>query len=93
MTSICGILDQVRPSTKPHERLITYVTDRPGHDFRYAIDATRLEQELGWRAQENFETGIRKTVLWYLENEWWWRPLRDKVYAGTRLGASTVTAA
>jgi dTDP-glucose 4,6-dehydratase len=93
VTAICGILDQVRPSAEPHERLITYVTDRPGHDFRYAIDASRLEQELGWRAQENFETGIRKTVLWYLENEWWWRPLREKVYSGTRLGASTVTAA
>ena len=70
------------------------MTDRPGHDLRYAIDATKLEQELGWRAQENFDTGIEKTVRWYLDNEWWWRPLRDKVYAGERLGvlAETVPA-
>ncbi|WP_193900906.1 GDP-mannose 4,6-dehydratase, partial [Rhodoblastus acidophilus] len=65
---------------------ITFVADRPGHDARYAIDATKLETELGWRAQENFDTGIEKTVAWYLDNEWWWRPLREKVYAGERLG-------
>jgi len=86
VTTICRILDGVRPRGEPHERLITFVTDRPGHDYRYAIDASRLEGELGWRARENFETGIEKTVLWYIENEWWWRPLRDKVYAGERLG-------
>ncbi len=83
---ICTILDELRPQGGPHERLITYVTDRPGHDARYAIDATKLETELGWRAEENFDTGIAKTVRWYLDNEWWWRPLRDKVYAGERLG-------
>ncbi len=83
---ICAILDELRPQGAPHERLITYVTDRPGHDARYAIDATKLETELGWRAEENFDTGIAKTVRWYLDNEWWWRPLRDKVYAGERLG-------
>jgi dTDP-glucose 4,6-dehydratase len=65
--------------------LIEFVTDRPGHDARYAIDATKLETELGWKAQDSFETGIVKTVRWYLENEWWWRPLRDR-YAGERLG-------
>jgi len=84
--TICRILDQLRPAGGPHERLITYVTDRPGHDLRYAIDATKLEGELGWKAEESFETGIDKTVRWYLDNEWWWRPLRDKVYAGERLG-------
>ncbi|RDJ25413.1 dTDP-glucose 4,6-dehydratase [Bosea caraganae] len=84
--TICRILDRLRPGAKPHEELITYVTDRPGHDQRYAIDATKLETELGWRAEETFETGIEKTVSWYLDNEWWWRPLRDKVYAGERLG-------
>lgn len=84
--TICAILDTLRPQGAPHARLITYVTDRPGHDQRYAIDATKLETELGWAAQENFETGIAKTVRWYLDNEWWWRPLRDKVYAGERLG-------
>lgn len=88
VTTICEILDRVRPAPEPHASLITFVTDRPGHDFRYAIDASRLESELGWKAQENFESGIEKTVIWYLENEWWWRPLRDKVYAGERLGTA-----
>ena len=60
--------------------------DRPGHDLRYAIDASKLEGELGWRARESFDTGIEKTIRWYLDNEWWWRPLREKVYAGERLG-------
>lgn len=84
--TICEILDRLRPQGAPHARLITHVADRPGHDQRYAIDASRLERELGWRAAETFETGIEKTVRWYLDNEWWWRPLRDKVYAGERLG-------
>ena len=83
---ICAILDELRPTARPHESLIAYVTDRPGHDLRYAIDAAKLERELGWRAHETFESGIEKTVRWYLDNEWWWRPLRDKVYAGERLG-------
>ena len=84
--TICGILDRLAPKPRPHAELITFVTDRPGHDARYAIDATKLETELGWRARETFETGIEKTVRWYLDNEAWWRPLRDKVYAGERLG-------
>lgn len=83
---VCAILDRLRPMGRPHETLITYVADRPGHDLRYAIDATKLERELGWRALETFDTGIEKTVRWYLDNEWWWRPLREKVYAGERLG-------
>ena len=82
---ICAVLDRVAPANRPREELIEFVTDRPGHDARYAIDASKLESELGWRAQENFDTGIEKTVLWYLENEWWWRPLRER-YAGQRLG-------
>ena len=82
---ICEVLDALVPGNRPREELIEFVTDRPGHDVRYAIDATRLETELGWRAQENFETGIEKTVQWYLDNEWWWRPLRER-YAGERLG-------
>lgn len=86
---ICALMDEMQPTTAPHERLITYVTDRPGHDARYAIDATKLETELGWKAQENFDTGIAKTVRWYLENDWWWRPLRDGVYKGERLGLKT----
>ena len=83
---ICTILDDLRPMARRHDSLITYVTDRPGHDLRYAIDAAKLERELGWRAHETFESGIEKTVRWYLDNEWWWRPLREKVYAGERLG-------
>ncbi|MCB9978086.1 MAG: dTDP-glucose 4,6-dehydratase [Rhodospirillales bacterium] len=71
---------------KPRQSLIAFVTDRPGHDARYAIDATKIENELGWKAQENFNTGIEKTIDWYLENRWWWEPLREKVYGGQRLG-------
>ncbi|WP_312356939.1 dTDP-glucose 4,6-dehydratase [Agrobacterium sp.] len=82
---ICALMDEFNPSGAPHARLITYVTDRPGHDARYAIDATKLEVELGWTAQENFDTGIEKTVKWYLDNQWWWEPLRQD-YSGTRLG-------
>jgi dTDP-glucose 4,6-dehydratase len=82
---ICGVLDELVPGNRPREELIDFVTDRPGHDARYAIDATKLEAELGWRAQENFDSGIEKTVQWYLDNEWWWRPLRDR-YSGERLG-------
>lgn len=63
-----------------------FCDDRPGHDQRYAIDATKLETELGWRARETFETGIEKTVRWYLNNAHWWKPLREKVYSGERLG-------
>ena len=84
--TVCAILDRLRPEVRPHAELIEFVSDRPGHDLRYAIDATKLEQELGWQAQETFESGIEKTVLWYLDNEWWWRPLREEVYAGERLG-------
>lgn len=84
---ICSILDQFRPTQKPHSSLIHFVTDRPGHDARYAIDASKLERELKWKAQESFDTGIRKTVSWYLQNEWWWKPLQQ-VYDGKRLGKS-----
>jgi dTDP-glucose 4,6-dehydratase len=83
---ICKTLDHLAPSSAPRERLIAFVPDRPGHDQRYAIDAGKLEAELGWRAEETFETGIEKTVAWYLANEWWWRPLREKLYSGERLG-------
>ena len=84
---ICDLMDEMAPKTSPHRELITFVTDRPGHDHRYAIDASKIETELGWRAQETFETGIARTVRWYLDNEAWWRPLRER-YAGERLGAS-----
>lgn len=83
--TICAVLDELAPANRPREELIEFVTDRPGHDARYAIDATKLESELGWRAQETFDTGIERTVRWYLANEWWWQPLRDR-YSGQRLG-------
>ena len=83
---ICACLDELRSSKLRHDRLITYVTDRPGHDQRYAIDASKLEADLGWRAQETFDTGIMKTVRWYLERADWWKPLRESVYRGERLG-------
>ncbi|WP_140984175.1 dTDP-glucose 4,6-dehydratase [Asticcacaulis tiandongensis] len=79
VSSVCNLLDKHRPQAQPHSHLIRHVTDRPGHDRRYAIDATRLETELGWQAQETFETGIEKTVLWYLENRHWWQPLRERL--------------
>jgi dTDP-glucose 4,6-dehydratase len=83
--SICSVLDDLVPANRPRDELIQFVTDRPGHDARYAIDATKLETELGWRARETFDTGIAKTVQWYLDNDWWWQPLRER-YAGERLG-------
>jgi dTDP-glucose 4,6-dehydratase len=83
---ICSCLDTIRTLPQPHDRLISYVVDRPGHDRRYAIDATKIETELGWRAEETFETGIWKTVRWYFERADWWKPLRDDVYRGERLG-------
>jgi len=85
--SICRILDELAPWEKPYESLITFVTDRPGHDLRYAIDPTKIETELGWKPSENFDTGLARTVRWYLDNEWWWRPIREKKYAGRRLGS------
>ncbi|MDU0954655.1 MAG: GDP-mannose 4,6-dehydratase, partial [Bradyrhizobium sp.] len=84
---ICQCLDRLRPAGGPHERLLTFVADRPGHDRRYALDCSKLEGELGWKAQETFETGIEKTVRWYLDRSDWWMPLRD-VYRGERIGVS-----
>lgn len=87
---ICRVLDLLRPVGRPHRGLVTFVRDRPGHDRRYAIDPTRLETELGWRPRMTFETGLASTVAWYLANEAWWRPLREQVYAGGRLGLDAV---
>ncbi|NLS53518.1 dTDP-glucose 4,6-dehydratase [Hafnia alvei] len=88
--TVCTLLEELVPN-KPegvehYADLITYVTDRPGHDMRYAIDAAKIERELGWRPQETFESGIRKTVQWYLANESWWKRVQDGSYAGERLG-------
>ena len=85
--TVCSVLDELRPRPNgKHADLITFVADRPGHDLRYAIDPTRLMTELGWKPLENFESGIRKTVRWYLDNAWWWQPIHEKRYAGERLG-------
>ena len=86
--TICETLDELRPRPGggKYAELITYVADRPGHDLRYAIDPSKLMSELGWRPEETFETGIRKTVQWYLDNEWWWKPIHEKRYSGQRLG-------
>ena len=85
--SICRILDTLRPKASgSYLDQITFVADRPGHDRRYAIDADKLRNTLGWQPEENFTTGLEKTVRWYLENDWWWRPIREKKYAGERLG-------
>ncbi|MDT3375920.1 dTDP-glucose 4,6-dehydratase [Labrys neptuniae] len=84
--TICDVLDGLVAGSRPRRDLIAFVPDRPGHDQRYAIDAGKLEADLGWRALETFESGIRHTVQWYLDNDWWWRPIRSGVYAGERLG-------
>jgi dTDP-glucose 4,6-dehydratase len=85
--TICALIDEFSPgSVGPRECLITFVADRPGHDLRYAIDARKIRQELGWRPQETFESGLRKTVEWYLANRSWWGPIRSNVYHGQRLG-------
>ena len=86
--TLCAILDEKRPRTdgKPYSDQITFVTDRPGHDARYAIDPTRLRAELGWRPSVTVEEGLAKTVQWYLENEDWWRALKNRAGVGERLG-------
>jgi dTDP-glucose 4,6-dehydratase len=84
---ICDILDALRPSSSgSYRNLITFVEDRPGHDLRYAIDCSKIERELGWRPRETFETGLRKTVQWYLDNAPWWQAIRSGKYRGERLG-------
>ncbi|OWY13187.1 dTDP-glucose 4,6-dehydratase [Thioclava sp. F34-6] len=84
--TICTILDRLRPGETPYADLITFVTDRPGHDARYAIDPTRIREELGWRPSVTVEEGLERTVRWYLENEDWWRPLLERHGVGERLG-------
>ncbi|WP_213685610.1 dTDP-glucose 4,6-dehydratase [Roseicyclus sp.] len=83
---ICALLDKRRPEAAPHDRLITFVTDRPGHDLRYAIDASRIREELGWQPSVTVEEGLARTVDWYLANEDWWRALQERDGVGQRLG-------
>jgi len=83
---LCGILDAMRPAATPYGDLITFVADRPGHDARYAIDASRIRDELGWQPSVTVEEGLERTVRWYLDNEDWWRALQNRDGVGTRLG-------
>ncbi|SHH18756.1 dTDP-glucose 4,6-dehydratase [Cognatiyoonia sediminum] len=83
---ICSILDELHLGTDPYADLITFVADRPGHDLRYAIDPTRIREELGWRPSVTLEQGLRKTVQWYLDNEVWWKALQSRIGVGERLG-------
>ena len=85
---ICTLMDEMHPSGAPHARLITFVTDRPGHDTRYAIDPSRISAELGWQPSVTLEEGLRKTVRWYLDNEAWWQPLLARHGVGKRLGTA-----
>ncbi len=84
--TICAILDKKRPKTTSYADQITFVSDRPGHDLRYAIDPTRIRTELGWRPSVTVEEGLERTVQWYLDNEAWWRPLQERSGVGSRLG-------
>ena len=85
--TICDSLDAVKPRQNgKYQDLIVYVSDRPGHDMRYAIDSSKLTSQLKWKPKETFESGIQKTIHWYLENEWWWKPILQKKYDGQRLG-------
>ena len=86
---ICTILDEVKPaeSGKSYHQLITFVKDRPGHDFRYAIDSTKIKQDLGWQPHETFQSGLRKTINWYLDNKDWWIETQENIYQQERLGA------
>ncbi len=85
---ICAILDRLRPKAAPYAEQISFVTDRPGHDLRYAIDPTRIRDELGWRPSVTLEQGLEQTVQWYLDNEAWWRALQGRAGVGQRLGKS-----
>lgn len=90
---ICAILDDKRPAPTPYADLITFVTDRPGHDARYAIDASRIRDELGWQPSVSLDLGLERTVQWYLDNEGWWRALQNRAGVGQRLGLDPKGAA
>jgi dTDP-glucose 4,6-dehydratase len=84
--AICDLLDELRPGARSRRELIDFVIDRPGHDQRYAIDAGKIRRDLGWSPSVTFEEGLRRTVQWYLDRQDWWRPIRERVYGGERLG-------
>ena len=89
--AICALLDEMLPGStnRPHEKLIRFVTDRPGHDARYAIDASKIKTELGWRPRHSFDSGLRDTVRWFLDNRPWWERVMSGAYRGERLGLSS----
>jgi dTDP-glucose 4,6-dehydratase len=90
--NICDFVDEMRPMNGASRRsLITFVPDRPGHDYRYAMDLSKIKRELGWSPQESFESGLRKTVRWYLDNVEWWQRIRARRYDGARLGSQAIT--
>ena len=91
---LCVLLDELRPDSPhaPHDRLIDFVADRPGHDLRYAMDCGKIERDLGWRPRETFESGLKKTVAWYLDNSDWWQSIMAKTYTGERLGMALKAA-
>jgi dTDP-glucose 4,6-dehydratase len=91
VTQICAILDRLAPGNRPHREWIEFVSDRPGHDFRYAIDCSKIERDLGWRPRESFESGLEKTVRWYMENAGWCRRVQSGEYRGERLGLGRTT--
>lgn len=90
--AVCDLLDDLVPGVAPRRDLITYVTDRPGHDARYAMDSTKITRELGWTPRESFDSGLRKTVQWYLDHRPWWEAVRSGRYAGERLGLGPAAA-
>ena len=94
VNAVCDLLDELAPQSRyrPHRLLIGFVTDRPGHDRRYAMDSGKIRRELGWQPRESFETGLRKTVQWYLDNRWWWEPIWAERYRGARLGIGAAAA-
>jgi dTDP-glucose 4,6-dehydratase len=89
--AICRLLDEFLPQSpnRPHEKLIEFVSDRPGHDQRYAIDASKIGRELGWRPRHDFDEGLRATVRWYLDNRGWWERVMSGAYRGERLGLAS----
>ena len=89
ITTICDILDELVPTNNSYKDLITHVEARPGHDMRYAIDSTKIKNDLGWVPEETFESGIRKTVQWYLDNQEWCQRVQDGSYQRERLGANS----
>ena len=87
VTTICEVLDELMPNSNSYKELISYVEDRPGHDMRYAIDSTKIKQDLGWQPEETFESGIRKTIHWYLDNQEWCQRVQNGSYQRERLGS------